>query len=206
MNAQLHSPPLAFRRRFVPFLVAVAASSALLGCGSDSSERELEGEPFSEQESLDLVENLDEIQVLVEEGNCEDADNKLASVTELAENVPAERDEQLKADLLTLLGDLDEKIGTECTETEATTSSTSTQEDTATTETTETTETTTTTTDTSSDEEEGEDAETTAPEEPEVPPVTPPETPVGPPEGVGPSDGGIGPGDFEAERRGIGSR
>jgi len=194
VNASLNSRPVRLRRGFVLPLVALAAMFLLLGCGSssDSSERELEGEPFTETELADWTAVLADIEALSADGECEDADSKLATLRGEVEKSGS--DEGLKADLITLLDGLDAKLAEECTApSETTSSSTSSTEETesistATEESTVTEEEPTTT--------EDEPEEPEEPQEP-TPPPTPPSTTTTPPNTEGAfepgAEGGISP-------------
>lgn len=201
---RLHSPLLPYRRQIAVCLAVVAAPLALLGCGSDEGSGDLEGEPFSEQESRDFTENLDEIDGLVTAGDCEGAESKLTALIGAVEGVPAERDEGLKTDLVTALEDLDGQISDQCVdgdsepETSSTTSTTTEEE----------TESVPTTTDDEPEETSTTSSSTTEepdpPDEDPAPPADPPGngTPPVDPGNSGDDDdsGGVTPG-FEADRR-----
>ena len=193
MSRKLHSPRMAPARQILALLALLGAAFVLLACGN-SGEPELEGEPFSTQESADLTGALTALQTAFDDGDCDEAESKLAQLQQAVEDMPEERDAELRDALTSALDDLEVQIGEECQQADDSTSTSSaTTEDVAptTTEPEPTTSSTTSTTSTSSSEEE-EPEPPTPPEEP--PPTTPP--------GGGGDDGsgGTAPG-FEAGRK-----
>ena len=197
MNRKLHSPRMAPARQILALLALVGAAFFLLACGS-SDEPTLEGEPFSTQESDDLTKNLDDLEAAFNQGDCEEAQNKLAGLQEAVELMPEERDAELRDALTSALDDLGGQIDTECTEADDTSTSTTQSTSSAVPTTSSTTPSTSSTTSTSSSEEEP----PTTPEEPPEPPG-PPDTPPGQdgtPPGQDDGSGGTAPGGgFEAD-------
>lgn len=189
-------------RQALPWLALVAASVALLGCGSDDAPPEV-----SAAAAGDLANKLDEIQERVDRQDCPAADDALASLSAAVPEIDA--NERFRDDFSTLLADLQEQIASQCSEDEAdpTTTTSTDEEDEDTSSTSSTTTTTTTTTEETSTTDEAkepeEEEESTTTEEPTLP-ETPGNSPVTPPgQGGGdPGSGGIAPGSFKPERKG----
>ena len=183
MRPQLHSPRMVLRlRQLLMLLTDCAVAIIVAGCGGDDGTRDLTGEPFTEQNEMDFNRNLDQINQMVEEHDCEGAQSKLDALTNAVNTVPPEIDQQLKDDLIELLGRLGDQIQGECMEEQTTTEEDTTEEPTADTTAVEPTTTTTTTTTTDTAEE---------PQTPETPDT--PDTPDTPSGGTG-GQGGTGGG------------
>lgn len=157
MTPQLHSPRMApARRRTSPLArllalsAVVAAALIVAGCGGGDSTRDLTGEEFSEGNLADFSFQLDNVQDLVDQEDCEGAIQKVDNLNGAVDDIDPAVDGGLKDDLKELLGRLSTQIGEQCQEPEETTSTT--DEETAPTTTDETTTTETTTTETTTTE------------------------------------------------------
>lgn len=178
MKSSLHSPGMAPLRQISLLLTALAVTIVVAGCGGGDDSRDLTGEPFTAQNELDFNAKLDKIEGLVAEGECDEAQQNLDTLTVAVEGVPSDVDQQLKDDLIELLGRLGDQVQGECQQAETTTTEDTTEEpDTTTVEPTTTTTTTTTT-----------DETTDTTQEP-TPPETP-EPPSNPGQGGNPGSGG----------------
>jgi len=181
---------MALRLRQLLLLTACVVAMILAGCGSDDGSRDLTGEPFTAQNEEDFNRNLSQIDEMVTEGDCTGAQSKLDALTNAVNTVPPEIDQQLKDDLIELLGRLGDQIQGECLADETTTTTDETTDETTTTtdETTTTTDETTTTTTTTDTAE-----EPSQPEPPDDEPTTPPSSGGGGGSGgTTPPDGGSG--------------
>ncbi|MFN8152462.1 MAG: hypothetical protein U0R24_15230 [Solirubrobacterales bacterium] len=190
MRSRLHSPRTGFGRLRIALVLSLAAAALLAaGCGGSDDSQELTGEPFTAQNEADWNGALTKIGDLVTADDCAGAQQKLDTLRDAVEGVPADVDESLKDDLIDLLGQLDEQISTECEPADTTTTESDTTDE-STTTTTETTTEDTTTEDTTKTE--TTETTPTEPDQPETP--TPPSGQGGTPGGGTTGGGGTGGG------------
>ena len=89
--------------RAISSALAVAACAAMLAaCGGDD-----EGGPIPQEAGDQLIDRLDEIETLVDEGNCSAAQQVAASFAEGVDQLPSEVDGELREQLVRASGNLE---------------------------------------------------------------------------------------------------